>query len=104
MLRLKHKHEGVGRLELQDSRSLTKVAYNIGEYCDVLSTASFHDPDATIEGLTSFRGTIRAKDGSLLPFVRDAITLHLGDGRRLNVLLTETNGSEATVQGTGGFF
>ena len=104
MRKLVHNHKGVGQLEIGAGQQPIIVAYDINEYRDVISAASSDDPRATIEGLGSFQGTIRARDGSPLPFGRPDLTLHLGDGRRLGVLLTGVAGAIFDVLGTGGFF
>jgi len=104
MKKLVHSHKGVGQLETGTPSGLIVVIYEIGEYQDQISAASFDHPDATVEGLRSFRGVLRTKDGSHLPFGRPDLTLHLGDGRKLRILLPSVTGAHAEVQGTGGFF
>jgi len=97
-----HRHQGVGQIEAASGK-LTVVTYDIGEYQDIISAASHDDPHATIEGLKSFEGAIATRDGSMLPF-EPALALHLGDGRRLNVLPTSNQGPGAEVRGSGGFY
>ncbi len=93
MEKLVHKHNGVGQLEVDGTESRSIVTYAINEYVDVISAASFDDPSATIEGPGSFKGIINTRDGSRLPFEPHPLTLHLGDGRRLNVVLSNVTGA-----------
>lgn len=84
---------------------MTTVTYDIGEYREMIGAATHDDPNASLEGLGSLQGVVQTRDGSSLPFGRDALTLHLGDGRRLRVFCTRSaGGSSAEVRGTGGLF
>jgi hypothetical protein len=103
MRKLVRTRNGVGQLETITGNRVT-VVFEINEYRNVIGAASHDDPNATIEGLGCFEGTIRSQDDSALPFEREALTLHFPNGERLKVLRTSGLGAALDVRGTGGLF
>ena len=87
---------GMGQLEVPGQDRAIPVRYTLNLFRGMIDVGGGNE----IEGAASTEGWVSVEDKSLLRLIGLMLVLHLSDGRKLDVFLTDTSGR---ITGSGDF-